>query len=554
MGKKNRVGHGLVGGVLILTVANLLVKVFGFLYKVPLNRMLGDEMANVNAAYSVYTLLYMISTAGIPVAVSVMVSRERAAGRADAVQKIFSVSMTALGLIGAAGTALLLALARPVSMLNSGGDSFLCLLAIAPALFFICLCSVYRGYYQGFGLMTPTAVSEVIEAFGKMALGLLFVLLVVHRFSGGTHLAAACSVLGITVGIGFGALYLMSVRRRYIAAGLLAVPSFGEKTAEKETFREAGVPERESSRGVFRRLLAIAVPIALTSGVMSLASLIDSQLMRPLLTAYYGDAARAKAVFSDYSTGAVTLFNMPAVLVYPICCAIVPYITAARAGGRSGEAERIITTAIRVAAILALPASFGMSLLARPILSVVFLGDADMALSAGGPLSILALSIFPLAMLAVTNASLQACGRQGDPIVSMSAAVAVKLASLFFFTPRVGALGAPLSTLFFYVTAILLNFFFLFRCVSLRPDVQHGFLLPLLGALSAAAGAYGVYGFAETRLPEAVALLLALVFAVLLYGFVIFPGGCITREDLSFLPLGGRIGKRLQKARSPGKE
>ena len=547
MEKKKRFGQGLVGGVLILTVANLLVKIFGFLYKVPLNRMLGDEMANVNAAYSVYTLLYMISTAGIPVAVSVMVSGARAAGQESTVQRIFSVSVTVIGLVGAVGTALLLALARPVSSLNSGGDSFLCLLAIAPALFFICLCSVYRGYYQGFGIMTPTAVSEVIEAFGKMALGLLFVTLVSRRLSAGTHLAAAYSVFGITIGIGLGALYLIAVRHRYAARGLLTVPAPSDGAGENAAGKEKSPASTESTRSVLFRLLAIAVPIALTSGVMSLSSLIDSQLMRPLLTAYYRDASLAKAVFSDYSTGAVTLFNMPAVLIYPICCAIVPYITAARAGGRQEEAESIIASALRIAAILSLPASLGMSILARPILSVVFLGDADMALRAGGPLSVLALSVFPLAMLAVTNASLQACGRQGKPIVSMSAGVAVKLVSLFFFTPRIGALGAPLSTLLFYVTAVLLNCFFLFRRVDLKLDVQHSFLLPLLGSLSAAAGAYGVYGFSVTRLPSAVALLLALIFAVLLYALVILPGGCITREDLSFLPFGGRVGKLLRK-------
>ena len=137
------------GGVLVLTLANILVKIFGFLYKVPLNRVLGDEMANVNAAYSVYSLLYMISTAGIPVAVSVMISEARSAAKNATLCRIFRVSMVSLCVIGAIGTAGMLLFAGPISRANSGGDSYLCLLAIAPALFFVCLSSVFRGYFHG---------------------------------------------------------------------------------------------------------------------------------------------------------------------------------------------------------------------------------------------------------------------------------------------------------------------------------------------------------------------------------------------------------------------
>ncbi|MBO7292668.1 MAG: polysaccharide biosynthesis protein, partial [Clostridia bacterium] len=415
-----RRGATFFGGVLVLTVANLLVKLFGFLYKVPLNALLGDEMANVNAAYSVYALLYMLSTAGIPVAVSVLVSRARAEGRPATLLRIFRVSLVSLSLLGAAGTVGLLLLADPIAIANSGGDSYLCLLAIAPALFFICLSSVMRGYFQGFGLMTPTAVSGVIEAVAKTLLGLLFVTLLLSA-TGSLRLASAYSVLAITVGIALGALYLGLIHGYYKKRGLLAVS--GEEQASPPL------------RSVAKDLVAIAVPIALSSGVLSLASLIDSQMMRPLLESYYGDPALAKAVFSDYSTGAVTLFNMPTVLVYPIASAIVPYITAARARGELSEAGRYVSSALRIAALISLPAALGMSVLSAPILDIVFLGDADMAFHAASPLAILSLSIFPLGLLAVTNAVLQSFGRQGCPILSMCAGVLVKITVLLLLTP-----------------------------------------------------------------------------------------------------------------------
>lgn len=530
---KKRRGATFFGGVLVLTVANLLVKLFGFLYKVPLNALLGDEMANVNAAYSVYALLYMLSTAGIPVAVSVLVSRARAEGRPATLLRILRVSLVSLSLLGVLGTVGLLLLADPIARANSGGDSYLCLLAIAPALFFICLSSVMRGYFQGFGLMTPTAVSGVIEASAKTLLGLLLVTLLLSA-TGSVRLASAYSVLAITVGIALGALYLGLVYGYYQKRGLLAVPG------------EEGTPPPLGR--VARELVGIAVPIALSSGVLSLASLIDGQMMRPLLETYYGDPALAKAVFSDYSTGAVTLFNMPTVLVYPIASAIVPYLTAARARGEHAEAGRYISSALRIAALISLPAALGMSVLSGPILELVFLGDADMAYHAASPLSILALSIFPLGLLAVTNAVLQSFGRQGYPIVSMSAGVLVKISALLLLTPVIGPLAAPLGTLLFYLVALLFNMYFLFRYATPVTGLSRDLSPLLLSASASALSAFLVFRFAFPLFGTA-SLLLAILVAGLVYVALVFLLGGVGEADILLLPHGEGILRFLVRYR-----
>ncbi len=519
------------GGVAVLAVANLLVKVFGFLYKVPLNRVLGDEMANVNAAYSVYTLLYMISTAGIPVAVSVLISEARAEGHRRALTRIFRVALFALALIGALGTAGMLAFAFPISLANSGGDAYLCLLAIAPALFFICITSVLRGYFQGFGQMTPTAVSGVIESSLKMALGLVLVRLVL-RHGGDSRLAAAYSVFAITVGIACGTLYLGMTYLRRQKEGVLPLAGDG-----------ASLP---SYRSLLFRILKISVPIALASGVLSFSSLIDGQMLRPLLTDYYGDAALAKAVFSDYSTGAVTLFNLPAVFVYPIASVLVPYITAARVRGRGEESVEYIASAIRMAALLSLPAALGMSVLARPILSVVFLGDADMAIHAGGLLSLLALAVFPLSLLAVTGAVLQAFGEQGKPLFSMLAGVLLKIAVLLFLTPRIGALAAPLGTLLFYLVALFVNLCFMVRTCPRLPSLLRECAPAILASLLSSLGAYLAFHAAQ-ELSKTVALLLAVAVAAVIYFVLVLLLGGIRSEDLLLLPKGEKIAKFLSR-------
>lgn len=516
------------GGVLVLAVANLLVKLFGFFYKVPLNGVLGDEMANVNAAYSVYTLLYMISTAGIPVAVSVLISEARVNGRLLTLRRTFSVALATLALLGAVGTAALFLFSWPISLANSGGDAYLCLLAIAPALFFVCLSSVLRGYFQGFGYMTPTAVSGVIEAFGKMALG-LFLVRIVLSFTGDVRLAAAYSVFAITLGIALGTGYLGLSYLRYSRSAVALLPS---------VCRE----DRERTISLFLRILKIAVPIALSSGVVSLASLIDNQMLRPLLSEYYQSAAEAKAVFSDYSTGAVTLFNMPIVLVYPIASALVPHITAARTRGDLHEAGKYVMSAFRTTALFSLPSALGMCVLARPILRVVFLGDPDMAEHAGGLLSLLALSIFPLALLAVSNAVLQAFSQQGKPLLSMLIGVAVKVVALLFLTPRIGPVAAPLGTLLFYLVSLSVNLYFVFRYASLGESLARPLAPLLASALLSSLSAFAIF-FVAVPLGEVLALLLAILSAVLVYAVSILLLGGIVAEDLSLIPHGARLSR-----------
>ena len=532
----------LCSGVLVLTAANLLVKVLGFLYKVPLNALLGDEMANINAAYAIYTVLFTISTAGIPSAVALLISSARAKGRYEKIDEILEVSLSVLLGCGFFLSVLLLALARPLSLWNSGGDSFLCLLAISPALFFVAASSVFRGYFQGFQQMTPTAVSELIEAGGKTVFGVAFVILGMWGFGLSQGISAALSIGGITLGIALGTLYLFIHYLRSKRKNLLFVSSPASKRKGKD----------KTKKTVLSALLSVALPIALTSAMMNLSNLVDAQCMRPLLSLYYGDAGVAKSIYSDYSTGALTLYNMPGVLIYPIASAIVPYISASLARGQRGVAIKTVRSAFRVASLIAMPASLGMSLLASPILRLVFGTDADMAENTGGLLSVLAIAVFFVALLTVSNATLQAIGKSKKPLISVAVGLCVKVLTSVLLTARIGAVAAPIGTVLFFVSVVSINLYFLKKEFSFSLALGETFFRPFFTSLCAVLGAgvcfYALYPILGNHL----SVLFAVAVAVLLYVPLIFLFRCVGKEDLRLLPFGRKMQALARKKKKFG--
>lgn len=520
-GEKEYVGGSLKKGVLFLTVANLLVKVLGFAYKVPLNALLGDEMASVNAATALFAVLYTAMAAGIPGALSLSVSRARAVGDGARIKRLFDTTLVLLLGVGFLLSFSLFLFAKPLAA--RGEEGALCTLAIAPALFFTAATSVLRGYFQGFSRLVPTAISELFEAVGKAGFGVMLAFLALRVFDQSKASAAALAVFGITLGIMLGTLFLLL---RYLGEGraLLRVMPRGERSMRR---REA-----------LRTVLLLALPITLSSALMSTSGLIDARMMRPLLEAYFGDARLAKALYSDYSTGALTLYNLPTVLIAPIGVALIPYISGAVASGQRERAKTVTERAVKLTLLVSLPSALGLSVLASPVLAFVFRGDTDMTRNAGPSLGVLALCVVFTALLTITSSALQAFKKERFPILSLGVGAAMKL---FLISPLVkafGTVGVPLSTLCFLGTAAVINIAFLYRTASLRVRFFDAFLRPAVCALFTAAVAYFTNRGLSLHIGADLSLLLAVLLSVLVYLALLFLLGAVKKEELAQLPFG----------------
>ena len=193
------------GGAAILTASVIVVKLIGALYKIPLGWVLSDAAyADFYTAYDIYSLLIIISTGGLPVALSKMVSEANALGRVNQVKKVFTLALAAFCVLGTISFCIMAFLPQQLADLMQDSHAAYSILALAPAVFFICPMSAMRGYFQGHAQMTPTAVSQVIEALCKLVIGLALASAFKTSFED-EAMAAAGAILGVSVGCLLGA-------------------------------------------------------------------------------------------------------------------------------------------------------------------------------------------------------------------------------------------------------------------------------------------------------------------------------------------------------------
>ncbi len=535
-------GRGLVvSGVLVYGLSNIITKVIGLFYKIPMNDLLGDTgMAYFNAAYTVYVLFYMISTAGLPVAVSRLVAESRAKGRFEQVKKIYKLTLLLFFIIGAAGTLVMTVFSRQFAgAVDEKAQT--CVIALAPTLFLVCLSSAFRGYFQGFRMLIPTGISQVLESLGKLVVGMLFANYAISQ-NKPIEIVAAYGIFGITVGVLAGLGYLW-ITKLFFKPALYDAEYYDE-------YGENGVSDCDSSKTIVRNLAAVAIPITISSSVMSLASLIDTLVMRSRLEVSGILPERAVELYGAYTTQCVSLFNLPPVLIYPVAYVIVPLVAECIARREKKRMETVLDSSFRLTAMIALPCAFGMSAIARYILPALF--NSESSLTMAPLLSVLAFAVFFMGVLATSNCALQAAGKESLPIVSMLAGAATKLVASFVLCgiPAVGIYGTPISTVLCYAVAMSLNLYFVYKHVGFIPSVRTSFLRPLLSAAACGGVAFGISracegfvfgGAVSGRIENALVTAIAVFAAVLVYAILIFRLRAVSPSDIEMLPKGKKL-------------
>ena len=522
---KHRNGkRSLFSGVVILTVSNLLVKVTGLLFKIPMNYIVGDTgMGYFNSAYSIYTFFYMLSTSGLPVALAVMVSEKRAAGNITAAKTIYR---TALALFAAGGFGVFLLMffaSGELAELIRSEKSALSVAAAAPTMLFICVSSALRGYFQGCGNLLPTAVSQLIEALGKLVIGISAAGYAI-RMGYAIPVIAAYAVSGLTLGSLAGMVYLLIAKFLRGDRDLLPDPP---------EIRNERIPRKE----ILRRFLKISLPITVSASVMSLTNMIDTALIQRVLQNAGMAEDEAAALFGNYTSLAVPMFNLPPVFVYPIAYSLVPAVAAALSSGNRRKAADAAEAALRAAVLIGMPCALGLTVLADPVLCIFYRSES--AHLASPLLMLLAPSSLFVCILAVTNSILQSCGEERKPVISMLCGAAVKCVSNVILLRHIGIAGAPVSTFLCYLTVTVINFAFVVKCTGIRPDFSKIFLLPAAAGFACAVTASAVNGLLAAFSAKC-ACFSAIFAGAAVYAAILLLSGNITADEIKTIVTGAK--------------
>ena len=474
--------RSLVGGISVLGIAGLICKVVGVLYRIPLANMIGgDGLGLYQQVMPSYNLLLAITSAGIPVAISRMVSHYVTIGEPGNARRVFRTALKMLTVLGIITTIILLLFSRLIARGVGTPEGYLSYMCIAPSLFFVCVMSAYRGYMQGMRRMMPTAVSQLIEQVGKVAVALPFASIGFAR--GGWTMGSAGALLGTSLAECVAMLYMI-IRCRFLKP---QPPQPSEKLV--------------SGRKLAKRIIRISIPITLGACIVPLSSTIDSAMLKNLMVGTGIAEKTATVHYGIYSGMVITMINVPTALAMAMSTNLVPSIASGLARKDMKYVAREAGIGLRVASVVGFPCSIGMSLLAKPIIFLCYGESARYTFSdlmlGGNLLEFSAMTIILFTMVQATSGILQGAGKQKIPMLTLVAGVICKITlnAILVSRPEISIHGAPIASLTCYTVSMIPNLYYACKYTGCRFSVADVILRPLGAAALMGGAVWAVYRF-----------------------------------------------------------
>lgn len=534
-------------GAALLAIATAIVKVIGAFYKLPLNMAIGAEgYSYFTTAYDIYAVMLLISTAGLPVAVSRMISQASTLQEHNRLRKIFRSALTVFAILGILTTVFMMGGAKWLANIMNQPDAWISIACLGPCGLLICLMSAYRGFFNGQGNMIPTSVSQVIEALGKLVVGLVLAFAIVSATSN-VAMAAGGAIIGVTVGSALALLYLLVKFRK--AYRQLPV-----------THEAAG-----STKQTIKELLVIAIPITIGSAGLQLLTVIESGLYMDQLVhlvetnQYMGHlvqgtvtAQKAAATLKGLYNMTQTIFNMPCAFIIPITVSVLPAVTSYLTLGDHKGVRETEESAARITGLLSLPCAVGLTVLARPIMALLGGYEGEQLELSAQFMAIQGITVFLYAIIQYTNALLQSHGYVNVPVVNMLSSGVLRLILVYVMVgnPNLGLTGAPIGALIGYLCIAVLNLLAIGKKVEQKPKLLKNLLRPAIPALVMGVVVFFCYrllvsvlGIDGSRIILAGAPIAA---GVVVYFVCVVLMKSITREDCLLLPKGEKIAKLLK--------
>ncbi len=523
-----------IKGATILAVTGISARIIGAVFRIVLAAILGDEGIGLYMyAYPIYSTLLVVSTAGIPVALSKLMAENIALKDYREALRVFRVALFILTLTGLAITLFLLLGAEYfAAFVVKDMDAVYPLMAISPAIFFVTIMAALRGFFQGQQNMMPTAASQLLEQLVRVGFSIFLVLLLLpigldFAAAGATSGAAAGGLAGLV----FLVLFYWRRRGRFM------------KLADQQEKHDPASASR-----IIRRIFSLAVPVTIGGLVVPLISLIDLAVVPRQLQAAGFDLETARALYGQLTGMAGPIVYFPNVLALALSISLVPAISEAFALKDRVLIQDRTAIAVKLTVFFSLPSAVGLFLLAEPITVLLYNNAA-----AGYSLAYMSWSVIPLCLYVTTTGLLQGLGRPIVPALNMLYGGIVKTILAWFLTaiPELNVGGAALASVIGIGVAAALNLYHVNRFTGWRGNMRELLILPGIAVVAMSVFVYVTYrvvsSLAELLLSagrlNALATLLAILVGMLIYGLVLLVNGGLSRQELAMVPL---IGPHLE--------
>lgn len=518
--------------VVILICSQLLIKVLGLIYKLVITNIpgFGDTgLGYYSAGYQIYALLLTLSSIGIPSVISKLVSERIAIGDTKGAQRIFVVAFrffTTLGLV--LSLALFFGADFIANNILNVPDVAYVMKVLSPAIVFVAMSAVYRGYFSGQQDMKPTSVSQTLEQFLNCVLSITFVYACIGK---DTYIMAAAGNLSTTCAIVITFVYLL----RYYKHNKL-------NTSDSIVSPE----KKKSNKELLKTILGISIPITVSSLISVISGVIDTATVSNCMQIAYSDVESSKEALEQIAMSATgilskvdTLVSFPLAINLAFSTALVPAVSEALAKKDKKTASRRLSFSFFASLIIIIPCALGFIVLAQPILSMIYPTASDGA----GVMQIASISMIFTALTQTMTGGLYGVNQSKIPAIAAGLGAVIKfiLNMILISNRNIGIYGAAISSFVYQIIVFLICYAVLNRCVKMHITFKAHVLKPVLSGLGMGIIVYFSYNLFNSFLGNTISTLISIVIGAVSYCLLILFTKALTKEDILMIPYGTKI-------------
>ena len=529
----------------ILAAVGILARLLGFLYRIPLTDLIGDEGNGIyTIGYQVYNFFLIVSSAGLPAAISKLVSEKRAIGRHDEAHRIFTIALALAALMGIVLTASIFIFAPQITAMLGTSEAYLALRTLAPTVFIFAIMATTRGYFQGMSSTVPTAMSQLVEQIFNAIFSIVLAHAmfnfaiqqgyneVVYGAAGGTAGTTMGAVAGFIVISGLYFIARPDILRQRRRAWLRA--------------KSKGRHLDDEKRGqVAKNIVITSSTIIAGTAIFSIVNLIDTWLVIDRLEAAGFEGDRPLELLGQLGGKFNPITNLPAAISSSLALVLIPAIATAKQLGNRKDMHEKVNAAFRAAMLLTVPIAFGLGTLGPQIVSLLFPNHPE-----GGTLFIVGFpSVIFLAFSQISTGALQAIGKISIPIIAALIGAVVKIIAGYFLIahPAVNIYGAIIGTTLCYLIAAWINVHFLCKYTGARLDFTGMLFKPAVASMAMAMATFTAYHIIYIFLPSnAIATVTAIFAGMCVYGAFMAIIRGFKEEDIHILPKGRKLAQALK--------